>query len=686
MSPPQDPEKGEAKDHKQNVRRLSLVTFLLSRPGRPVSAAEIRRNAEGGYDTMTDEAFKKRFQEDRAELAELGILIESDAGDDGADVYRLRRDAYYLTSVHLSLEEVTALAACLAVLDGAFEYSQPLRLALLSLTQDRPELLTATQAPPLAIVPEKSESAALLPKLQAAVDDRKAVRFTYYTIARDEELERTVDPYGLQMVAGEWYLIGRCHLRDEVRTFRLSRIHSRVVHATRALHDFERQEGFDLAAYRDRPPWRLAAVTGAARVRVNASMAWWVEAHWSHCGAVERRDDGGIDYTTDYADPRPLLSWVLNLADAAELLEPADLRTRLRGQLAAVEAAFEAPPPKADEAAPCDAAPVRRRRSHLSDGQVEVDRFTRLSTLAMYLLTSCGPDEADLDVDEVCAAVGLSRDQLETDVELLNTVGYVGGGMVMWATFDGARLHVTCELEGPTLSRPARLSPLQADALLLAVDLVGGQLPSAGGSALESARTKIRAARETPPTLSASDLLPGDADVLDALNVAIAGRRLLRIEYWKEGTQGFSERVVEPYLVIHERGEWYYICWCRSAGGRRMFRVTTTRAAELLDETFAPRDDLELDLYRREGVPTSRTYAPKTAGVWYSPLVTRWVEEWQPVRRLADGSCLAEQPYVEEGWLTQHLLPFTDQARLLAPPQAVDHLRGAVRRLLALYS
>ena len=75
----------------------------------------------------------------------------------------------------------------------------------------------------------------------------------------------------------------------------------------------------------------------------------------------------------------------------------------------------------------------------------------------------------------------------------------------------------------------------------------------------------------------------------------------------------------------------------------------------------------------------------RLATVWYSPLVTRWEEERQPVRRLADGSCLAEQPYVEEGWLTQHLLPFTDQARLLAPPQAVDHLRGAVRRLLALY-
>jgi proteasome accessory factor BC len=687
MSPPQEPEKRQPKDTDQNIRRLSLVTFLLSRPGRPVSAAEIRMCVEG-YALMTDEAFKKRFQEDRAELGELGIAVDAEPGDDG-DVYRLQRDAYYLTSVHLDLEEVTALAACLAVLDGAFAYSQPLRLALLSLAQDRPELLAEAELPPLAVARETSEPLGLLPKLQAAVDDRKSVRFTYYTIARDEEMERTVDPYGLQLVAGEWYLIGRCHLRDDVRTFRLSRIHSRVVHATKRLHDFVRPEDFDLEAYRDRPAWRLAAVRGTARVCVGPTMAWWVEAHWSHCGSVERRPDGGIVYTTDYADPRPLLSWVLNLADAAELLEPAELRARLREQLGALEAAFGAPAPDAGDtaAAPAeDEAPARRRRRHADEGHVEVDRFTRLSTLATYLLTSCGQNEADLDVSEIRAALGMTRDQLREDVRVLNDVGYVGGGTVLYAEFKGrGKLHVMCDLEGPTLSRPARLSPLQADAILLAIDLVGGQLPSTTGTALESARQKIRDARETPPTLSASDLLPGDADVLDSVNAAIAGKRLLRIEYWKEGTEGFSERVVEPYLVIHERGEWYYICWCRSAEGRRMFRVVTTRTAELLAETFAPRDDLELELYRREGVPTSKTYAPKTATVWYSPLVTRWVEERQPVRRLVNGSCLAEQPYIEEGWLTQHLLPFADQARLLAPPEAVEHLRGAVGRLIALY-
>jgi predicted DNA-binding transcriptional regulator YafY len=685
MSPSQAREPAQPKDHEQNIRRLSLVTYLLSRPGQRVSAAQIRMNVEG-YPGMTDDAFKRRFSEDRAELREIGICVASETGDDGVDLYSLPGDAYYLPKVEFDSDEITALAACYAVLQDGFAYSQPLRLALLSLTQGRPEFLTETAAPALAVVPEAAEQPSLLPKLQAAVDDRKTIRFTYYTIQRDAETERTVDPYGLQLVAGEWYLIGHCHLRDAVRTFRLSRIHSRVVHATRKPHDFTRPTGFDLEAYQDRPAWRLGPVHGTARVRVSASMAWWVEAHWAHCGAVAEGADGSIVFTTEYADTRRLLSWVLGLAEAAELLDPPELRAELRARLSALRTLLASPVPElADSPAPAVTPRPGGRRRKTDDWHVEVDRFTRLSTLASYLLRSCGEDEADVRVADVCAALDVSAKDLREDVRLLNLVGHVGG-MVLYAEFAGrGKLHVQCDVEGPTLSRPARLSPLQADALLLAIDLVGGQLPSASRATLDGARQKIRRARDTGPTLGANDLLPGAAGVLDAVNAAIAGRRLLRIEYWKEGTAGLSERVVEPYLVVHERGEWYYICWCRSAGGRRMFRIATTRSARVLDETFAPREDLELDLYRREGIPPSASYAPKTASVWYSREVSRWVEERQPVRRLTDGSCVAEQPYVEEGWLTQHVLPFSDKARVLAPPAAADHLRATVDALLAVY-
>ena len=102
-----------------------------------------------------------------------------------------------------------------------------------------------------------------------------------------------------------------------------------------------------------------------------------------------------------------------------------------------------------------------------------------------------------------------------------------------------------------------------------------------------------------------------------------------------------TSRTVEPYLLLRNKGEWYYVCWCRTADGMRVFRVATTKAARLLDEAFEPRAGIELDLYRREGIPTSASYAPRSATVWYSPVVRRWIEERQPVRPLPDGSCLA---------------------------------------------
>src|SRR5450759_1485094 len=626
-------EEGFSKDADKLVRRLSLVALLLSRRGQPVSAEEIRRRVEG-YPTMTEDAFKRRFYEDRTELAGLGVEIAAETGvSGGPELYRLPADAYYLPPVELSGEELTALAACLAVLDDRFAYSQPLRLALLSLAQGRPELIPDAAVPPLTVVPETAAPAAVLPKLQAAIAERKTVHFAYYAITRDQELERTVDPYGLQLVAGEWYLIGRCHLRQAERTFRLSRIRSRVTHATRAPHDFGAPESFDIGAYRNRPAWQLAKPTGTARIRVAPEMAWWVEAHWGHCGAIERQEGGGIVYSTPYADARPLLGWLLGLADAAELLEPAKLREQLGAQLRRLDGLLDAEPPQAPPLRPAGrdaAAGGRRRRRSVDDWRVEVDRFTRLATLTTYLLQSCGDVEQRLVVAAIRAALGVSAEELRADVRLLNLVNFGADGALLYAEYESrTKLRVYCDLAGPAFARPARLSPLQADTLLLAI-----------------AASKLRGAREgTTPTLVSGDLLLPADEVLDAVNTAIVERRLLQIEYWTEGTERISRRTVEPYLLVHSRGEWYYVCWCRTAGGTRVFRVATKKTARLLDERFEPRPDVGLELYRREGIPASGSYAPRTATIWYSPAVHRWIAERQPVRPLADGSCLAEQPY-----------------------------------------
>jgi predicted DNA-binding transcriptional regulator YafY len=62
--------------------------------------------------------------------------------------------------------------------------------------------------------------------LEAAIRGRRRLAIRYYSASRDEETTREVDPYHLASVDGQWYLVGHCHLRGEVRMFAPGRIRS----------------------------------------------------------------------------------------------------------------------------------------------------------------------------------------------------------------------------------------------------------------------------------------------------------------------------------------------------------------------------------------------------------------------------------------------------------------------------
>lgn len=88
-------------------------------------------------------------------------------------------------------------------------------------------------------MPSAAFDGAILLQLSAAAQQRRQVEICYQS--RDATTTRQVDPYSLVYHGERWYLVGRCHLRQDVRVFRLDRLHSVVdVDATFALPD-----GFD---------------------------------------------------------------------------------------------------------------------------------------------------------------------------------------------------------------------------------------------------------------------------------------------------------------------------------------------------------------------------------------------------------------------------------------------------------
>src|ERR671931_876923 len=311
--------RGMAKDTEKLIRQLSLISYLMAQ-GRPTSALEIKREVEG-YSDMNDDAFARRFYADRAELESLGITLQVEKPGESlqgyeSELYSLPPENYYLPEIRFGDDELAALQTALQLLDGEFAYAEPLRLALQQVSWGRPSPLTAPEQSSVEVrMTAKADGAEVsqrLSKIETAISRRKTIEFTYYTIERDSQEKRKVDPSHLIYRGGQFYLIGHSHERDAVRVFRLSRIRGKVAYATKAEHDFQRPGDFDPRAYADRIHWQFGDSVGEAEIVVGERIAWQIERHFGRYGEF-REPPAGADgrlFVTPYANLRQLLSWV----------------------------------------------------------------------------------------------------------------------------------------------------------------------------------------------------------------------------------------------------------------------------------------------------------------------------------------------------------------------------------------
>src|SRR5437870_1833996 len=284
------------------IRQLSLVAFLMAER-RPLTARDIKGNVEG-YQEMSDEAFARRFYSDRAELVSLGVPLDSQRDEyTGEELYTLRSERYFLPELELDDEELAALQTCFFLLEGRFAYAEPLRLALQNLALGRASgardgAPTSTAVRVEVRDPDYTpELQGRLGKLEGAITKQRTVRFHYWSIARDDEHERTINPYALLPENGTWYVIGEDQEDKLVKQFRVSRIRSEIRFATRRERDFRVPEGFDVEAFRGRADWQFGESLGEPRIALAPDSAWWARREY---GEPRSRVDGDV-FITEYA-------------------------------------------------------------------------------------------------------------------------------------------------------------------------------------------------------------------------------------------------------------------------------------------------------------------------------------------------------------------------------------------------
>jgi predicted DNA-binding transcriptional regulator YafY len=168
--------------------------------------------------------------------------------------------------------------------------------------------------------------------IEQALLERRRLDMRYYSMSRDEESRRQVDPYHLTVFEGGFYLVGYCHLRKTERIFAVERIRELKTLAAR----FTVRPGFVADEYL-RHAWGI--IKGdivPVKVIFSRSVARYIRDRlWHPTQKLRELSDGRIELSLRVADTLEVRRFILGYGAQAEVVEPPSLREALRREIAA---------------------------------------------------------------------------------------------------------------------------------------------------------------------------------------------------------------------------------------------------------------------------------------------------------------------------------------------------------------
>jgi predicted DNA-binding transcriptional regulator YafY len=319
------------------ARLIKMVLLLQSRPS--MTAAELARELEVSERTVTRDA---------QALSEAGVPVYADRGRAGGyrliGGYRTRltglarseAEALFLSGVPGALREMGLEdAASAARLKVSAALLPSLRDASRTAAQrfhlDAPNWFTEPKAP------------ALLPAVADAVWDDRRITARYR--GRDAVVERTLEPYGLVLKAGVWYLCARVAEQGAYRVYRIDRFTAVDTDGER----FERDAEFDLPAFWDERAEQFARSILRAEVVVRLSEAGArvlpyavdpVAAREALAAAGSPGADGWVTVTLPVESEEVARSQLAGLGPEVEVLAPPSLRERFASDAARLAALY----------------------------------------------------------------------------------------------------------------------------------------------------------------------------------------------------------------------------------------------------------------------------------------------------------------------------------------------------------
>jgi len=316
-------------------RLFSLVLALLSTESG-LTKSEILANVQGyrqRYAPGGDNAsLERQFERDKDDVRELGIPLETietpgSAGNNQTLRYRIPKGEYDLPlDVRFTPDESALLSlAAMAWREGAL--SADSRRALLKVRSAGSEDDDGDGAGVLGVdayAPRLRARDAAFEPLRSALDRAAAVRFDYITPGQHEPRRRELAPLALVQHGGRWMLAAHEFASGSEKNYLLSRIVGPVVQYEAGRHPAPAGAGERALAELERIWARRTA-----RIRVVAGSD--AERRLARRRDTVEDDDGVL--VLHHVDPQILAEELAAFGPEVRVLEPADLRERVRARL-----------------------------------------------------------------------------------------------------------------------------------------------------------------------------------------------------------------------------------------------------------------------------------------------------------------------------------------------------------------
>lgn len=176
-------------------------------------------------------------------------------------------------------------------------------------------------------------------RVAEAMLSRNQIFACHLNRATDESLSRHISPQRLVYYLGNWYLDGWCHLREGLRTFKLTNLTSventdlNAIDIDEKVLDAELTSGFGIFVGED---------TRNAVLRFSAYVSRWVQHEiWHSKQDLKFDQTGQLVLTVPFSNDPELIRRILQYGPDVEVLQPENLRNKVASRLSEASAVYE---------------------------------------------------------------------------------------------------------------------------------------------------------------------------------------------------------------------------------------------------------------------------------------------------------------------------------------------------------